>query len=218
LLTMAIKTSPGFVDARYQRGVCINKMVDADQSPGELTHRMLPRTIFGKANLIWMAIDDFNAVIGLQPNNAKAICMRGLCYLESLQFNEAIEDFDRAIALNPSYNFPYGYRALAHIDTFQPEGNDLQQAIALDPVYTDYWHKQEKDARELRYEYKALQEEMKRRLEAAANSSSSYSSSSSSSSTWSASDQARANSDWHAAERLYRGTASYEEKRKYGGW
>jgi tetratricopeptide (TPR) repeat protein len=225
LLTMAIKTSPGFVDARYQRGVCLNRMVANGQSAGQLTSRLLPRSIFGKANMIWMAIDDFNAVVARQPNNAKAICMRGLCYLESLQFNEAIADFDRAIAIDPSYSFPYGYRAIAHIDLFEAEGSDLQRAIAMDPSNSDYWKQQEKDARELRYEYKALQAEMDRKMKMAESIGSTWSPSSSSSSSSSDSgmsiqeQNARYRGDSAAADRIHNGTSqSSDNQYRAGGW
>lgn len=167
LLSLAIKNSPGFIDARYQRGVCLNHMVNENQSPGEAVTRLIPNAIFGTASIIWRAISDFNAVIAVQPRNPKAYCMRGICYMESLQFEDAIQDFTTAISLDPSYAFPYGYRAIAHIDTFVPEGNDLQKCYSLDPSLRSYFEEQAKNAREIRHEYRALQQEMARRMEKA---------------------------------------------------
>lgn len=215
LLSLAIKNSPGFVDARYQRGVCLNRMVDAGQSAGLTLQSLIPTTIFGKAAIVWKAISDFNAVIALQPNNAKAYCMRGICRMESLQFEDAVRDFDRAINLDPSYAFAYGYRAIAYIDTFAPEGTDMQKCLSLDPALKGYFAMQEKNAREFRHEYKALQVEMARRMEAACQTAASeplWSASSSEPVMSTAEQHARERGDDNAASRIRNGVEVNADK------
>ncbi|MBI5892319.1 MAG: tetratricopeptide repeat protein, partial [Deltaproteobacteria bacterium] len=58
--------------------------------------------------------EDFNKVIALDPNYAKAYYNRGLAYGKKGQHDRAIEDFNKAIALKSDYANAYSGRGLAY--------------------------------------------------------------------------------------------------------
>jgi TonB family protein len=84
------------------------------------------------------SIKNLDEALRLQPGNAMWHDLRGLAYSHSGQHKRAIEDYNRAIELNPSA--PAGFynnRGWALNETGQPERaiGDLDRAIAMEPAY-----------------------------------------------------------------------------------
>jgi protein O-mannosyl-transferase len=88
---------------------------------------------------IWKnSIDLWSYVIRKEPEKVPlAYNNRGLAYGNKGLFKEAIEDLDRAIILNPSYQLAYNNRGtvLGRIGQYDSALRDFNMAIALDPVY-----------------------------------------------------------------------------------
>jgi tetratricopeptide (TPR) repeat protein len=58
------------------------------------------------------AIPDFDKVIALTPNSAKAYAGRGMCYSRNNRFKAAITDLTQALRLNPG--FPRDLKGVIH--------------------------------------------------------------------------------------------------------
>jgi len=58
------------------------------------------------------AIEKFNMVIRLSPNDADALVLRGQSKYMLMQYKDALEDFNKAIALQPEYAEAYDLRGL----------------------------------------------------------------------------------------------------------
>jgi tetratricopeptide (TPR) repeat protein len=100
--SMAIKQSPEFVQAYYERG-----LVNAYK---------------GKYSL---AIDDFSKTVELTPDDVMAYNNRGLAYARGKkQYDLAIADFNRAIKLEPDFAEAYDNRGIAH----RMKSNDKEKA------------------------------------------------------------------------------------------
>ena len=52
------------------------------------------------------AIEDYNTVIKLNPDNAEAYIYRGMAYHHKGEYDRAIRDFTKAIELKPNYAGP----------------------------------------------------------------------------------------------------------------
>jgi tetratricopeptide (TPR) repeat protein len=102
--SMAIKQSPDFVQAYYERG-----LVNAYK---------------GKYS---MAIDDFSKTVELTPDDAMAYNNRGLAYARGKkQYDLAIEDFNSAVKLDPDFAEAYDNRGIA----YRMKSNDIEKACA----------------------------------------------------------------------------------------
>jgi tetratricopeptide (TPR) repeat protein len=167
-MSRAVEAQPNWVEARYQRGVLLIKMIAYGQQGSANLNRLVPRTLFGTIGYLSEAVKDLTFVVRAQPTNKKAFCMRGICHLQMLNFDYAVADLSRAIAIDPDYAFPYGYRAIVRIDQFRDPGNDLARCYSLDPSLRSFFEQQRSDALEFRHEYRAMQVEMARRRAAAA--------------------------------------------------
>ena len=78
------------------------------------------------------------------PNSADLWFYLGEGQRMTGSYNDALESYDKAISVNPSFAPAYLGHALVNSD-INPQANvmnDLQQAIDLDPNYLDayYWH------------------------------------------------------------------------------
>jgi tetratricopeptide (TPR) repeat protein len=102
----------------------------------------MPRSCGGwvafQENRYGESIKNLDEALRLQPGNAMWHDLRGLAYSHSGQHKRAIEDYNRAIELNPSA--PAGFynnRGWALNETGQPERaiGDLDRAIAMEPAY-----------------------------------------------------------------------------------
>src|SRR3989338_7098103 len=107
------------------------------------------------------AIEDYNKAIALDPNNAAAYNNRGAVYAKNSlikalldknknpriadvyknnadeDYDRAIEDYNKAIALDPNYALAYARRGSAYDNKGQYDRaiEDYNKAIALDPNY-----------------------------------------------------------------------------------
>jgi len=88
---------------------------------------------------IWKnSIVFWSYVIRMEPGRVPmAYNNRGLAFDESGQVDRAIADFDRAIAINPSYSDAYYNRGTVFYKTglLKAAMDDLDRTIALDPEY-----------------------------------------------------------------------------------
>jgi tetratricopeptide (TPR) repeat protein/V8-like Glu-specific endopeptidase len=85
------------------------------------------------------ALADYNQVIALNPNYAKAYNNRGILKDEKLNDPQgALADFNRAIALNPNDAFAHNNRGLLQrkLNKQQEALADLNQAIVLKPDFS----------------------------------------------------------------------------------
>ena len=82
------------------------------------------------------AIDSFTESIDLNPSSFSYI-NRGLAYTDVVDYDNAIADYDRAIAIDPNYADTYHNRGFvkAHKGDYDGAVADYDRAIALDPNY-----------------------------------------------------------------------------------
>ena len=84
--TKAIGMEPGYTDAWYFRGM--TKFIVKDST----------------------AAEDFSKVLELDPHKVKAWAYRGMTRYRRREYNQAIADFSRAIALKADYEEDWFYR------------------------------------------------------------------------------------------------------------
>ena len=65
-----------------------------------------------KANRYNEALDYFNRVLELDPDNALALYNKGYCYYSMKQYDRAVPEFDKAIEINPRDSISYLYKGL----------------------------------------------------------------------------------------------------------
>ena len=91
------------------------------------------------------AIDYFDAVISLDPEAStltQAYCYRGFVYDDKGESNKAIEDFTKAIDLQPNDADVYYYRGLSYADQdeYSLAIKDFTKSIELKPDYADVYN------------------------------------------------------------------------------
>lgn len=55
------------------------------------------------AEMLLLALADYNAVLHIQPNNVHALHSRGLVHEKRAELDQAIADFTTCLALDPNY-------------------------------------------------------------------------------------------------------------------
>jgi protein O-mannosyl-transferase len=114
----AIRISPSFNDALYNRGViytengfynlAIEDYNKAIKNNHNMTNAYFNRgIIYGKLRQYGLALKDFNKAIVLKENYAEAYNNRGFTYFNIGQYQQAIEDYKKAIILKPDYTEAY---------------------------------------------------------------------------------------------------------------
>ena len=86
------------------------------------------------------AIEDYNKIIELNPEDADAYLNRGNAYYGKGEFDRAIEDYSKAIELNPEYARAYTNRGVAYRKSKQygkEEEEDYKKALELNPNEVD---------------------------------------------------------------------------------
>lgn len=83
------------------------------------------------------AIENFNILSRLDPDNHNTYFFRGIAKYNLGDFRGALEDFDRAIELNPVFTDAYHYRGitLSRIGKYDEALEDLGEAIDLRPGF-----------------------------------------------------------------------------------
>ena len=64
----------------------------------------------------FLALDDFNQMIKLNPEDAVAYNFRGLAYKHLKDYKKALADYKQAIAINPDYAAAYGNRGIIYYE------------------------------------------------------------------------------------------------------
>ena len=76
-------------------------------------------------------------VVDKNPNNAVPYNNRGVAYLDLNQFQQALKDFNKAIAINKAYAMAYNNRGSTHyaMENYQVALADYEQSIRLNPKH-----------------------------------------------------------------------------------
>jgi len=96
---------------------------------------------YGKRGNYEKALEDFNKVIELNPNDPDAWYNRGLTYKHLGKLDAALRDYHRAISLKPDYAKAFNNRGTIYgrQARFQKAIEDFDQAIALAPEDAGAW-------------------------------------------------------------------------------
>ncbi|MFZ5775763.1 MAG: tetratricopeptide repeat protein [Thermodesulfobacteriota bacterium] len=79
-----------------------------------------------------MAIDDFSAVVALDPDNDRAYYYRGIAHIGKREYEDALDDLTHSIAINPGRGVAYFARAIVESEFGCEEDalRDFQAAVA----------------------------------------------------------------------------------------
>jgi tetratricopeptide (TPR) repeat protein len=85
------------------------------------------------------ALDLLDQVLFVEPKSAQAHYLKGECYRMQWKMKEALDEYERAIALDPNYAPAYFGRAMRNkqINPDNDYDKDLTRAIERDPNYID---------------------------------------------------------------------------------
>src|SRR5476651_75585 len=154
----ALKHYDGAIDPRnpdalelYRRAAALDALGQTDRALGDYSEaiRLDPKdplaflgrgVLFaGRQRLYERAVDDFDKVLGLAPDNVGGLMHRGDAYSQMGKFGPALADLDRAVALAPDNAEAYVYRGLAN--SRRNENSlalfDYKAGLALDPHNVD---------------------------------------------------------------------------------
>lgn len=153
---MALQTQESIEAARDSFAEAIK--IDPKYAPARaslaLAWLMLERESFGgvdKAQVDAVVEPQLQVALSLSPDLPEAIAIRGLHHLQRFRYDEARQDFDRAIELSPNYALAYLWRS----ETFYEQERfldmlaDKEKAYALDPMSVEI-------ASQLAYDYGAF--------------------------------------------------------------
>jgi tetratricopeptide (TPR) repeat protein len=102
-----------FSRAEYQTSIRLFNQVLAEDPDHRLS--LLSRgSAFLRSNRLDEAVADFDRVISLYPENARAYHLRGLAKASRGDELEALQDFDKAIEIDAVYGAAYASRAAVH--------------------------------------------------------------------------------------------------------
>jgi len=154
----AIKLDRRYVQALVHRGVAYHNIGKFDLAKADfdtalsldannaLAYRYRAN-IYGLANNYGKVVADLNKCLELDPKrysqDPAVFGNRGVAYRELRKLKEAVEDFDRAISLNPQYVFALVNRARAYSDLkkYDVAFKDFDMAIGYEPKNPDalFW-------------------------------------------------------------------------------
>ena len=135
----------------YRRAAALDALGQTDRALGDYSEaiRLDPKdplaflgrgVLFaGRQRLYERALDDFDKVLVLAPNNVDGLMHRGDAYSQMGKFGPALADLDRAVALAPDNAEAYVYRGL--VNSRRNENGlamfDYRAGLALDPDNVD---------------------------------------------------------------------------------
>ena len=110
---------------------------------GQLSGKSLAFAFYKRANGYYergqydRAIEDYNHVIGLNPNHANAFSNRGATYARKGEYDRAIESYDEAIRLNPKHADAFSNRGVAYArkGDYDRAVENYDEAIRLNPKH-----------------------------------------------------------------------------------
>jgi tetratricopeptide (TPR) repeat protein len=111
---------------------------------GKEAPRMLAEALMRRGNAYFndkqdydRAIQDYDAIIRIDPNKALAFNNRGNGYLRKAQYDRALQDFDQALRLDPKFALALVNRAAVHRAKarFDDAIRDCDQAIAINAKF-----------------------------------------------------------------------------------
>src|SRR5215475_11837996 len=110
---------------------------------GQLSGKGLAFAFYKRANGYYergqydRAIEDYNHVIGLNPNHADAFSNRGATYARKGEYDRAIESYDEAIRLNPKHADAFSNRGVAYArkGDYDRAVENYDEAIRLNPKH-----------------------------------------------------------------------------------
>lgn len=136
--TEALRLSPGFANAYYNRGVAKYMKDDLDGEISDYTEALRLQPDFvnayyyrgnarSKKDDLDGAITDYTEVLRLKPDNAKAYYNRGVARGDKGDLDGEIKDYTEALRLQPGY-----------ADVYYHRGNARSKKDDLDGAITDY--------------------------------------------------------------------------------
>ncbi len=136
--TKVLEINPQFIEALFTRGECKIELFDSDEND-YFIHEANTKTIEEMRS--WGdPLQDCNKAIEIDPNNADFYQRRG-CWKQELEdYQGAIDDYKKAIEINPSLYLSSKYfykRGRIRIKSFDYKNalNDFSKAIELSPNY-----------------------------------------------------------------------------------
>ena len=89
--------------------------------------------IYRQQGEIQLALDDYNSVISINPNDADAYFIRGKLYKQQEEVELAIADFNQVIRINPNFAEAYQYLGLVYrqIESIEEARTNLEKARQL---------------------------------------------------------------------------------------
>ncbi len=135
----------------YRRAAALDALGQTDRALGDYSEAIrldptdplafLGRGVLlaGRERLYARAIDDFDKVLVLAPNNVEGLVHRGDASSQMGNFGPALADLDRAVALAPGNAEAYVYRGLANSRRNESRlaMYDYKAGLALDPDNVD---------------------------------------------------------------------------------
>lgn len=125
-----------FVKAELRIAACSWLLQSGKLGPKPLYHTLLNRGYaFEETGQYDRAIQDYDHVIRLKPNDAKAFYNRGNAYESKKLYDRAILDFDQAIRLKPGDAFTLSARGATYVGKglYDRAIEDFDQVIRLSP-------------------------------------------------------------------------------------
>ena len=118
---------------------CTAVIESGKESPRVVTDALMRRgnVYFNDKNDYDRAIQDYDAIIRIEPNKALAFNNRGNGYLRKAQYDRALQDFDQALRLDPKLALALLNRAAVHRAKAQFDSaiQDCDQAVAMYPKF-----------------------------------------------------------------------------------
>ncbi|MCA9215472.1 MAG: protein kinase [Planctomycetales bacterium] len=109
-----------------------------DREPFNLSHRQVLANCYLAAGQIADADEAYSVCVSLDGNSFLAHFNRGRCRLDTNRFDDAIDDFDRAVELQPMSPECLINRSLAYkgIKEYKAAERDLTKAIEIEPDWS----------------------------------------------------------------------------------
>ncbi len=95
-------------------------------------------SLHGRAGRSEAALADLEQALGIKPDNAQALALRGNTFLKQRRFGLAVEDYGRALDLEPTLVEAYYGRAIAQsqLGDFARAIEDYDRISNLDPAFS----------------------------------------------------------------------------------